>query len=376
MRIAYSLFITCALLAGAQTVRADEQADALLKEVAAAARSTKTLAASLEVSWKTPGQPLRKSAGTVRLMKPNYARVSVGGEYELDTLASDGRTVFTLPDPTRYTKEAADSRGENVNSPWWALPVRHFFTQSVNPFGPQPDLTAKTRYVGDESVEGETFRVVEVSGEKPMPYVAKFYVGVDKLIRHSVVSFGRGEGAASFWAKLRDVRTNQAMSAASFRYAPPASARPDDLSGKLLDVGRQAPAFALPTPDGGTLSLDEVRRGKRATLVNFWFVNCVPCRREFPVLQKLYARLKDKGFALVAINKGDSAAAIKSYFREEKLTLPVAMGGDGASGVFSSYSVVTYPVTYLLDADGKIIYRSAGFNEAGLRRALERMEIK
>ena len=375
MRAPYCLLIVCTLLVGPQSARADDQAEAFLKEVAAVSRATRTLAADLEVSWKTPGQSVRKSIGTLRLMKPNYARINLAGDYELDTLASNGKTVFTLPDPTRYTKAAADLQGKNIDSPWWALPLRHFFTQSVNPFGAEPDATAKTRYVGEENVEGETFNVVEVTGEKPMPYVAKFYIGADKLIRHSVVTFGQGEGAASFWAKLTSVRTNRPMSTASFKYALPATAKPDDLSAKLLAAGQQAPQFTLPTPEGGTLTLDDVRKGKRATLVNFWFVNCIPCRREFPIFQKLYAKLKDKGFAVVAINRGDSAETIKSYFSEEKLTFPVAIGGEGESGIFSHYRVVTYPATYLLDADGKIVFRSAGLNEAGLRMALTNLGL-
>ncbi|HVG28664.1 MAG TPA: redoxin domain-containing protein [Pyrinomonadaceae bacterium] len=309
MRTSLLLSITCALLAGAQNAPKDGRADALLAEATAASRGAQTLAADLEVSWKTPGKPLRKSAGTVRLMKPNFARVVVAGDYDdLDTLASDGRTVYTLHDPTRYTKAAADPQGKNVDSPWWALPVRHFFTQSVNPFGPAPDATAKTRYVGEEIVEGETFQVVEVAGEKPMPYVARFHVGADRLIRRSVVEFGQGERGASFRAKLTNVRVDQRMSKSSFRYAPPATARPDDLSAKLLPVGQAAPQFTLPTPDGGTIALDDVRKGRKATLINFWYVNCPPCRREFPVFQSLYAKLKDRGFAVVAINRGDTGA--------------------------------------------------------------------
>ncbi|HVG28665.1 MAG TPA: hypothetical protein VM864_02995 [Pyrinomonadaceae bacterium] len=49
------------------------------------------------------------------------------------------------------------------------------------------------------------------------------------------------------------------------------------------------------------------------------------------------------------------------------------MGGGDGSDIFARYSVGVFPATYLLDAEGRIVYRSAGFNEASLRRALSKL---
>lgn len=357
-------------------VAADERADALLKAAASAARSAKSLSADLEMTWKTR-EGLKRSAGSVKLLKPNFALIALSGDYPLRTLASDGTNVFNFSDASKYTTTKADPRGVNIDSPWWGLPFRHFFTQSVNPFGAEPDPTAKARYAGEETVEGESFRVVEVSGQKPMPYAAKFYVGADDLVRRTAVTFGQGPGAAVFSAKLTNVRVNPRLTARAFRFKPPADARPDaSLTAKLLAVGAEAPDFTLPTPGGSRLSLSEVRRGRKATLVNFWYLACPPCRKEFPLFQKLYERLKGEGFAVVAVNKGDSAASIKEYLTEEKLTFDVVLGDEAEPSVFSKYAVGGYPVTYLLDAEGRVVYRSAGLDEAGLLRALEGLGLK
>jgi hypothetical protein len=45
----------------------------------------------------------------------------------------------------------------------------------------------------------------------------------------------------------------------------------DEYTAKLLKVGTQAPKFSAQTPEGKKTSLDELRKGKKATLVNFWF---------------------------------------------------------------------------------------------------------
>lgn len=357
-------------------VAADERADALLNAASAAARSAKSLTADLEMTWKT-AEGLKRSAGSVKLLKPNFALITLAGDYPLRTLASDGTNVFNFSGELKYTATKADPRGVNIDSPWWGLPFRHFFTQSVNPFGADPDPTAKMRYAGEETAEGESFRVFEVSGEKPMPYAAKFYVGADNLVRRTTVSFGQGPRAAVFSAKLTNVRVNTRLTARAFRFTPPANARPDDsLTAKLLAVGAEGPEFALPTPGGGRLSLSEVRRGKKATLVNFWYLACPPCRKEFPLFQRLYERLKGEGLAVVAVNKGDSAASIKEYLTQEKLTFDVVLGDEAEPSVFSRYAVGGYPVTYLLDAEGRVVYRSAGIDEAGLVRALGGLGLK
>ena len=58
------------------------------------------------------------------------------------------------------------------------------------------------------------------------------------------------------------------------------------------------------------------------------------------------------------------------------LTFTIAMGDDGESNVFIKYSVQSFPATYLLDERGRIIYRAAGVDEAGLRKALEKLGLR
>ena len=41
-----------------------------------------------------------------------------------------------------------------------------------------------------------------------------------------------------------------------------------------------------------------------------------------------------------------------------------------------AYGVQAYPTNYLLGPDGKIVWRSVGFDEAGLRAALAGMGLK
>jgi thiol-disulfide isomerase/thioredoxin len=135
-------------------------------------------------------------------------------------------------------------------------------------------------------------------------------------------------------------------------------------------VGQDAPPFTLPTPEGGELSLEAFLRGKRAVLVNFWFLGCQPCRKEFPHLETLHRNLSRQGLGIVAVNYNDAAQPVRDFLRAQGYTLPVVLGGAGPEFIGEAYQIRVYPTNYLLDGDGRILWRGVGFDEAALRQAV------
>jgi thiol-disulfide isomerase/thioredoxin len=91
----------------------------------------------------------------------------------------------------------------------------------------------------------------------------------------------------------------------------------------------------------------------------------------------LYEELKGKGLEVVAVNHGDSAEVINKYATENKFSFKIVMGGQGDSyTIGKTYGVKVYPTNYLVDADGKIVWRGVGFSETKLREALEKLGVK
>jgi peroxiredoxin len=374
VRATITAIVFCLFLASAQWARGDNATEKLLADSGVATRSLHALTAQIDLTWQTPALGLKKNVGSVRLMKPNYVLMTLTGDYPLITLASDGRSVYMLSDPTKYTIANAEPHGKNIDTPWWALPVRFFFTQSVKPFGPDSPQWTSSRYIGFENIAGERCSVVEISGEQPMAYVARLYFDSRKLLRRSVVTFGPGPGAPVFTAEIRNVRTARRWQLNEFRFRPPATAKLDTgAEAKMLAIGETGPDFTLPTPEGGALTFSNLRRGKKATLINFWYLACPPCREEFKLFQKLYTDLKEQGFSVIAINKVDEAEDIRDYIRKYAITFPIVMGEPDEPGVLGSYHIETYPSSYLLDSEGKIVYRFVGMNEAGLLEALRKL---
>jgi peroxiredoxin/outer membrane lipoprotein-sorting protein len=350
----------------------------LLQSMILAGRTQRSLSADIVLTWTSHGVE-RHANGTVRLMKPNYATINLTGDYPQRLLISDGQSRFVVSDQPTYTREPIDSRGTGIDSPWWGIPFRFFFTQSLNPFGAAPDPREAFEDLGSETAEGTVFRVLAAHGESVMgPYSAKFFFNERlHLLQQTTVQFGDGENAAVFEAKLSNVRLNVPLAPSSFHFVPASGQHAASLADNLLPIGQTAPGFNLPSPNGTPVDLAKEMQDKKATLINFWFYNCAPCRIKFPEFEKLYQRFQSQGLAIVAVDKGDPAPTVTSYLQRSGLSFPVALGGDLRKGsVFEKYRVTDqFPATYLLDSNGKIVYRTAGEDIEGLKKALAGLGI-
>ena len=142
----------------------------------------------------------------------------------------------------------------------------------------------------------------------------------------------------------------------------------------MLALGATAPPFHLPSLNGTAESFATQPPGAKATLVNFWYLNCPPCRIENPDFEKLYQQFHSRGFNLVSIDRGDTAPAVAAYTRKAGLTFPILLGGDmNAHSIFTEYKISTFPETYLLDAHNRVVYRAAGADLPALRQALAKL---
>lgn len=118
-------------------------------------------------------------------------------------------------------------------------------------------------------------------------------------------------------------------------------------------IGQPAPAFTLPTPDGGTLTPADFRG--RPVLVNFWASWCTPCLQEHPLLMQL-ART---GVTVVGLNyKDDPAAARQWLARHGNPFALIAQDRDGLVGL--DWGVYGVPETFVLDAAGVIRFKQIG----------------
>lgn len=125
---------------------------------------------------------------------------------------------------------------------------------------------------------------------------------------------------------------------------------------RTAKVGEPAPDFALPTPDGETVRLSDLRG--RPVLLNFWATWCPPCKIEMPDIEALYQKYKDQGFTVIAIDQQESAEAVQKYFDEMGLSFQPVI--DSSGEIFSLYRVVALPTSYFVDAEGVVRFQHRG----------------
>ena len=116
------------------------------------------------------------------------------------------------------------------------------------------------------------------------------------------------------------------------------------------------PPLALKDPAGAPHALADYR-GK-IVLVNFWATWCDPCREEMPSMQRLKERLADRRFAILAVNYGESQEKVAEFLKRVPLDLQMLL--DPGQETARAWKVRILPVSFLLDAGGRVRYSVIG----------------
>ena len=153
---------------------------------------------------------------------------------------------------------------------------------------------------------------------------------------------------------------------------------PEQIAQAPVGIGRgnRFPDLALTTPDGRAVTLSQLK-GK-PVFVHFWGSWCPPCQAEFTDLQKLYDALaSDDVISFVLVQARESIAKSQGWMTKRGFTMPLHDSGhqgradrtftlaDGATVDHRRLATI-YPSTYILDADGMVVFGQTGPGERWL----------
>jgi thiol-disulfide isomerase/thioredoxin len=125
-----------------------------------------------------------------------------------------------------------------------------------------------------------------------------------------------------------------------------------------IDPPFSVPDFSLPDMDGELHTLQDYR-GK-VVLINFWATWCPPCRREMPALEQLYSKFVDQAFAVLAVNQWEDADHVFAYMGDLNVIPSFPILFDPESKVSADFGVKGLPTSFLLDKQGRVIFRAVG----------------
>jgi peroxiredoxin len=91
---------------------------------------------------------------------------------------------------------------------------------------------------------------------------------------------------------------------------------------------------------------------------------------ELPRLESLWQEYRDQGFSVVAVEAARDRDRAVKFINDKKLTYYLLEDDEDNTVVRKTYGVGSFPTSFVIDRDGRILYCHVGF-EAGDEIRLE-----
>jgi len=125
------------------------------------------------------------------------------------------------------------------------------------------------------------------------------------------------------------------------------------------EIGQAAPAFELSGP-AGAVKLSDLK-GK-VVYVDFWASWCGPCKASFPWMNEMQAKYGAQGFQVVGISVDAKREDADKFLAGTPAKFTIAYDPKGETP--GKYGVPNMPTSYLIGADGKVLFVHKGFEES------------
>jgi thiol-disulfide isomerase/thioredoxin len=94
----------------------------------------------------------------------------------------------------------------------------------------------------------------------------------------------------------------------------------------------------------------------KVIFLNFWATSCGPCVAEIPGIEGLYDSVKNENVAFLAVSQ-EKPERMHEFLEKNRLTVPIYLAEEKLP---PDLPVLAIPVTYILDRNGKAVFRSVG----------------
>jgi len=136
-----------------------------------------------------------------------------------------------------------------------------------------------------------------------------------------------------------------------------------------LEDHPSAPEFILQDVYGKQHALSDYRG--RVLVVNFWATWCGPCREEMPSMQRAADWLAKHDIPLIGIGVGETRNQVMAFLQDYPLRFPLLL--DTNNVAMKHWAAQTIPTTYVVNAQGQVIYLAIGMRKWDSQEILQRI---
>ncbi|MFC5284055.1 TlpA family protein disulfide reductase [Pedobacter alpinus] len=110
----------------------------------------------------------------------------------------------------------------------------------------------------------------------------------------------------------------------------------------------------------------------KVLVLNFWFINCPPCKAEIPEFNEIVAEYKNNEKVVFVAVGLDEWVDVKEFIKNNPYNFHLVTGGRY---IADDYGVNGYPTNIVVDTTGKIAFQSKGGSMANplwIRKAIDK----
>ena len=123
---------------------------------------------------------------------------------------------------------------------------------------------------------------------------------------------------------------------------------PNDHSKAMYTVGSTMANFVLTDVDGNVYDLSQLLQEKKLIILDFWYVNCAPCKKEFPYFEAMLEQYD--------LDSEESIRNLRAELHADPATAVSFPMIRDTLGITQGFGVTSYPLTAFIDPSGKVVY--------------------
>lgn len=127
--------------------------------------------------------------------------------------------------------------------------------------------------------------------------------------------------------------------------------------------GNTLPSVDIKTLDGKTVNIKDYVGNGKVTVISFWATWCSPCKRELDAIAEMYPDWQEEyGVELLAVTIDDARGVAKVPAMVSSKGWEYIILSDSKQDLQRALNFQTVPQTFLLNAEGEIVYTHSGYS--------------